>query len=413
MPGGVAGSYDAELAFTRSTDVGPDDARPGLLRARTLAPEQQKTQQSFDLRRCVVHDLDADAAQKPDLVRLGFDVVDLASFAELQDTLEGVRAAGRITDADARRVRRGLTGASLRLSDGSALRLLTIASEGLIMRNAGPNGTSVTTGPRRGMNGHGAATAVHADQDVKGTPLRQMLRGAAPWLFRHDTPDARNGWSPLMLLNLWIPLQQITRPLALMDKRTLDRRAHQLRYGLPTDGFLERDEDQRTNDIWTFLPDAGQRWYFSSDMDSRRAYVFETLGTPHCSFVVPGEDVSERLSRALASAAAALRRKDETALRRAVDDADAVAAPSVTTPALRRAIDAMARLLVEARGDAAALCRGDGSDDWLLRAKEATDRVVRRSIEMRVVALRVPKVWGPPLTRFRSAARSARRSGGR
>jgi hypothetical protein len=413
MAGGVAGSYDAELAFTRSTDVGPDDARPGLLRARTLAPEHQKTQQSFDLRRCVVHDLDADGAPKPDLVRLGFDVVDLAPFAELQEALECVRAAGRITDADARRVRRGLTGASLRLSDGSTLRLLAIASEGLIMRNAGPNGTSVTTGPRSGMNGHDAATAVHADQDVKGTPLRQILRGAAPWLFRYDTPDARNGWSPLMLLNLWIPLQQITRPLVLMDKRTLDRRAHQLRYGLPTDSFLERDEDQRTNDIWTFLPDAGQRWYFSSDMDARRAYVFETLGTPHGSFVVPGEDVSERLSRALARAAATLRRKDETALRREVDDAAAAAAPSVTTPALRRAIDAMVRLLEEARGDAAALCRGEGCDDWLLRAKEATDCAVRRSIEMRVVALRVPKVWGPALARFRSAARSARRSGGR
>jgi hypothetical protein len=399
MAGAVAGTHDAELAFTRSTDVAPDGARPGLLRARTLAADEQKTKQSFDLRRCPVHDLGADGAIQPDLVHLGFDVVDLSSFVDVQQTLERVRAAGHVTNAEARRLRRGLTGAWLRLSDGSRLRLLTIASEGLILRNAGPNGTSVATGPRRGMNGHDAATAVHADQDVKGTPLRQLLRGAAPWLFRHDTPDARNGWSPVMLLNLWIPLQQITRPLVLMDKRTLDRRAHQLRYGLPTDTFLEREVDQRTNDIWTFLPDAGQRWYFTSEMDSRRAYVFETLGTPHGSFVVPGEEVAERFGRALERAAAALRRKDEAALRRAIDDAAPVAAPPVTTPALRRAIASMEGLLEEARGESSALCRGKGRDDWVLRAKAATDRVVRRSIEMRIVALRVPKVW--PLTRAR------------
>ncbi len=390
MAGATAGAYEAELAYTRSSDVGPDAARPGVLRARTLAPEQQKTKQSFDLRRCHVYDLAADGAPEPDLVGRGFDVVDLSPFADVHATLERVRAAGHITDADARAIRHGLTGAWLRLSDGSRLRLLTIASEGLIMRNAGPNAMTVTSGPRHGMNGHDAATAVHADQDVKGTPLRQLMRGAAPWLFRHDTPDARNGWSPLMLLNLWIPLQQITRPLALMDKRTLDRRAHQLRYGLPTDSFLERDADQSVNDIWAFLPDPAQRWYFTSEMDSRRAYVFETLGTPHGSFVLPGEDVAERLYRALERAAEAARQGDEAALRRVTDDVASLPAPAVTTSALRRAIEAMGELLEEARGAASALCRGEGRDDWVSRTKAAADRVVRRSLEMRVVALRVP-----------------------
>jgi hypothetical protein len=175
-----------------------------------------------------------------------------------------------------------------------------------------------------------------------------------------------------------------------MDKRTLDRRAHQLRYGLPTDSFLERDADQSVNDIWTFLPDPGQRWYFTSELDSRRAYVFETLGTPHGSFIAPGEDVAERLYHALERAADAARRGDEAALRRVTDDVAPLPAPAVTTPALRRAIEAMGGLLEEARGEASALCRGEGRDDWLSRAKAAADRVVRRSLEMRVVALRVP-----------------------
>src|SRR5690606_15209679 len=98
---------------------------------------------------------------------------------------------------------------------------------------------------------------------------------------------------PLVLVNLWIPLQQVTRPLALMDRRTLDARAHQLRYALPTDGFLEREEDTRENDIWAFLHDAGQQWYFHSHMGHDRAYVFDTLGEPHGAFILPGEDVAE------------------------------------------------------------------------------------------------------------------------
>jgi hypothetical protein len=364
-----------------------------LLRARTLPPAEQQRAESFDVRRCPINDLAAEGAPGQDLLKLGFDTVDLSSFESIQAVLNRVRDAGHVTEDDAREIRHGLDGVRLRLSDGSRLRFLFIAPEGFIMRKAGPNGMSVATGPRGGMNDHDAATAVHADQDVKGTPLKQMMRGAAPFLFRHDTPDARNGWSPLMLLNLWIPLQQITRPLVLMDKRTLDRRAHQLRYGLPTDSFLERDEERRVNDIWTFLPDERQRWYFTSEMDSRSAYVFETLGTPHGSFVVPGEEVAERCYRALEGVTKAVRQGDPAALRHVTEGVSDLPAPAVTTPALGRAIDAMGSLLQEAHEGASALCTGAGRDEWLSRARAAMDRVVRKSLEMRVVALRVPRAW--------------------
>ena len=66
-----------------------------------------------------------------------------------------------------------------------------------------------------------------------------------------------------------------------------------LRYGLPTDTFLERDENTRVNDIWTFLHDPAQRWYFNADLDARRAYVFDTLGVAHGATVLPGEAQAE------------------------------------------------------------------------------------------------------------------------
>jgi hypothetical protein len=390
MEGATAapGRYVSELAFTRSANVAADADRKGLLRARTLAPEEQGQKQSFDLRPCTLHDLACEGAPAPDLLNLGFDSVDLSSLHSLQETLDRVRDAGRVSREQARSIRADLSGTSLRLSDGSAVKLLFIAPEGFIMRKAGPNGLSVATEALGDMNGHDGALSVHADQDVKGTPLRQMMRGAAPWLFRHETPDARNHWSPLMLLNLWIPLRQITRPLALMDRRTLNRPAQQLRYGLPTGAFLDREEEQSVNDIWTFLHDERQRWYFTSEMDSRRAYVFETLSTPHGSFRVPGEDAAEAGYLALTRAAKAVEQADEAGLQGAA--ADALEMPEVTTQALGRAVEEMDRLLAEARSGATELCREPGRDAWLARVESALERVVRKSIEMRIVALRIP-----------------------
>ncbi len=389
LAGTPAATVEAALAFTSVRDVGPDDERPGLLRARTRAPDAPP--EAFDLQTCRLHDWGEDASFRPDLVRHGFDSVDLSAVADLTEVLVRVRDAGHVREEDARAIRRRLAGQTVRLGDGSRLRLLTIAPEGFIMRKAGPNGLAMSPpDAMSAMNDHDAARAVHADQDVRGTPLRQMLRGAAPWLFRHDAPDSRNGWSPLWLLNLWIPLQQITRPLVLMDKGTLDRRAHQLRYGLPTDAFLDRDEDRRVNDIWTFLHDARQRWWFRAELPLGRAYVFETLGTPHGSCILPGEEVAERRYRRLAAAIEAVGHDDEEALRRAVA-IDEEGDPPIGTRPLRDAIDAMDARLEEARRDGTALCRGTDASSWQQRARRAMDAVVRKSLEMRVVALRWPR----------------------
>lgn len=384
-------AVDARLAFTRSEDVSLDDPRLGLLRARTLDARARLDPRSYDWHSCRVTDCSA-AHIEPDLLQQGFAHADLSGRAGLQAALERVRVAGRLEIADVAEIRRHLVGRRLSLRDGRELWLLYLAREGFFMRRAGPNGMALPrdSGPA-GLNDHDAAVAVHADQDIDGTPLRQILRGAAPWLFQHDWPGRSNRRSPLVLVNLWLPLDQVTRPLALMDASSLDRRAHQLRHGLVTDGFLQRDASRRVNDIWTFRHHASQRWYFTSEIDANTAYVFATLGTPHGSIILPGEDRAEARHRQLTAAVDAVRRRDEPAATRslcAADDGRAWGEPA--TASLRRAIAAMEALIAEGCANIPALCRGEDAADWCARAHAAAERVVRKSLEMRGVALLLP-----------------------
>lgn len=378
----------ARLAFTRTEDVSVD--RRGGLRARTLGAPAMADPNAYDRRLCELLDGSQRADFCPQLQVHGFAHADLSRLPELQAALARVRVAGHLDDSDVAEIRRRLRWRSLPLSGGARLRLLHIAREGFFMRKAGPNGRPIDdTAARTGHNGHDAATLVHADQDVDGTPLRQLLRGAAPWLFHHESPGRSNHRSRLFLINLWIPLDQVTRPLALMDKRTLDRRAHQLHYGLPTDTFLQRREDMRVNDIWTFLHDERQQWYFASELDANTGYVFETLGTPHGSFILPGEARADLRRQQLLDAIDAVRRRDPPAAARALADADDVG-PEPATPSLRRAITAMEALIAEARAHAPELCRAEDPTEWSTRASAAADHVVRKSLEMRALAWLTP-----------------------
>lgn len=359
----------ADLGFARAADVGPDPDRPGVLRARTL-PFDADPKDVFDFRRCALHDLDDDATPKPELEREGFETLDLTAVPALAAALARVRAEDRITDDTADALRTALRGERFPLAGGGTLDVVEVADDGLIMRRAGPNGLDVNPEGMVGANGHDGAGMIHADQDVFGTPLAQLMNGAAPDIFRHRTPDAVNADSTMFLLNVWIPLQQITRPLVFMDRTTLDAPRHQLRYGLPVTGFLERNEDQQVNDIWHFLPDPDQRWYFRSAMGPDRAYVFDTLGTPHGSCVLPGEDVLEVLFHRLGPEG---------------DDGpewvEPPAVPAGTTAAIREAARHATGLLRE---------RDRSSANWLADARIARDGLIRKSVEMRIVATLVP-----------------------
>lgn len=378
----------AELGFTPEADVAIDTIRPGgVLRAKTH-PDDGYARNAIAMHTCRIDDLAASSI-RTGLATTGFDTVDISGLAALQRTLARIKTAGTMTDADATELRLRVMGRSVRLSDGKKLRFLYAAPEGIILRKAGPNGIAVEPyEPMTRTSGHDAAAAVHGDQDVRGTPIRQILRGAGPWLLHHDSPDGSNRRSPLFVVNLWIPLQQITRPLALMDERTLDRRRHQLRYALPTQEFLDRQPDRRLNDIWMYLPDAGQRWYFTSEMDARRAYVFNTLTMPHGAFVVPGEDVAARLYVRLHRVREAVACHDQAALAAAARGARESTAHVATAP-LRRAIADLDALLHEASEGAGASVLAAGAA-FRARASAAMARVVRQSIELRVVALVTP-----------------------
>lgn len=384
----ITEALNASIAFAKPADVHADQQRPGMLRS-VSHPMDADINTLFDLQRCLIRDWSAASAPDLNLETMGFDAIDLSGLGRVQSVLDGVRQAGHITADDASTLRRQLNGRSFTLSGGKQLRLLFIAPEGLIMRKAGPNGRKADPDvSMTQMNGHDGAINVHGDQDVRGTPMRQIFRGAAPWIFRHQSPDGANKRSPFFLVNIWIPLEQITRPLTLMDRSSLDNRRHQVCYALPTEGFLDRDEDRRVNDIWTFLHDEGQRWYFNAQMNPGRAYVFDTLGTPHGSVILPGEDVIEHYYLCLQAACDAELPADVDKLQ-AVLNKPAPSMPDVTTAPLRRTIKEMQALLkeVELNSDVAL------QSDWRKRAAQATDSVVRKSIEMRAVAMLVPDMW--------------------
>ncbi len=371
------------MGFVPESLAVPDDEHPGLLRAgpRASAPYARD---GLERHACPAVDGTQHGEVRPDLFGLGFDVVDLSGLSGVQEACRRVLEAGAVSDDDAVAIRSALAGAVLHSEGGHDLTVLHLADEGFIMRKAGPNALAVV-GPRsEGMNEHGGATSVHADQDVFGTPLTQLMDGRAPELFRHDSPDGRNDDAALMLVNLWIPLQQITQPLVLADGASLDRRRHQLRYGLSTQSFLDRDDDMAVNDIWTFLHDPGQRWYLRSELDHRHAYVFDTLSTAHSAGTLPGEAAAEHWYLALEAAEAAVERGDAVALAGALEPADRPDLPADTPPALRHAVDAVAAIAEQARLDPAGTC-GPGAEDWLDRARRARRRVVRMSLEMRVV----------------------------
>ena len=376
-------TIEVRIGFMPSSHAIADEDHPGLLRAgeRASAPY---VGDSVDFHVCPAVDMCQDDAVQPDLLRFGFDTVDLSAFDSLQQAFARVGAAGRITDEDASTIRSSLDGATLRSSGTGKLTVMYIADEGFIMRKSGPNGMSVV-GPRStGMNDHGVATSIHADQDVYGTPLTQLMDGRAPSLFRHDSPDGRNHDAGLMLVNLWIPLQQITQPLTLADGRSIDRRRHQLRYGLATTSFLERDDDMVINDIWTLPPRPG-----SAVVPAIRH------GPPKCLRVRHAEHASRfvhpagrgRRRTVLPRVGGRRGRRRRGRRRRTGEAVSTVAdlvAPALAPPALRDAIAQMVTVAETAAEDPAAVC-GEGSADWLAASRASRRRVVRMSLELRMV----------------------------
>jgi len=247
----LARRLETKLAFTRPDQVISDQGACG--RAVTH-PQATPFEAQYQYYNCAMTDWSDVEQGRVNLFDMGFDTVDISQDEKLQAFLDETKDNRHLSDQDGAIFRGLLGGRVLRLGNGRRIKVLKIADEGVFMREAGPNGMRIGPGPDVDeISGHEAAPGVHGDQDIYGTPLKQMMKGLAPHLFRHTSPEGQNTRSPFLLLNFWIPLQQTVRPLALMDRRTLDVSQHQLRHALPTDGFLSRDEDQTYNDIWSFL----------------------------------------------------------------------------------------------------------------------------------------------------------------
>lgn len=372
----INSTFRVRLGFTSPAEVKPDGGSGWRVPTRFGV---EGSGGASDVRWCQATDLAGDIARNPGLFDSGFDQIDLADCNELQRLFEQVADAGSLNEYQAKAIRDQIQGRRFKLSGGRRVKVLFVAPEGFIMRQAGPDGMPVT--PIEAMterNGHRAADQVHADQNVYGTPLRQMLKGSAPWLFRHQTRGRNNRLSPIFLLNLWVPLQQCVQPLALADRRTVDTRRHQLHYSLPTDGFLAREKDQVLNDIWLFLHDEKQRWYCDTEMNSDRAYVFDTLGTPHGAATLPGEEVAAAFFEILGRLSTGA----------AVDLCQPNALPplSPATPAsLACVLNGAVKLFDDIRANPSAT--PSQSRHWAQQADTLRQRLVRKSLEMRLVAL--------------------------
>ncbi|NNE73296.1 MAG: hypothetical protein HKN26_06510, partial [Acidimicrobiales bacterium] len=120
-------------------------------------------------------------------------------------------------------------------------------------------------------------------------------------------------------------------------------------------------------------------WYIRTDMGPDQGYVFDTLGVGHGAAALVGEPELEQLFISLRKVCEALEGDDHRAARAAASAANIVLPPADATRSIAQAGQAMAALVDEARADV-------DWPAWCGRARAAMDGVIRRSIEMRLVA---------------------------
>lgn len=375
----------AIMGFTLPKDVEQDTERKDRLRANMQSATNYEEAAKFaDLRTCELHDLstgkyDIDFHQK------GFDAVSIAENKKLQALLEKVKAQGVFDQGDEQALRKAVVGSVLKLSNGKKMRMVFVASEGIIIRSSGPNGLQIQHGKAVAVNSRqSAALLMHGDQDVYGFPLKRIMKGAAPWVFRHKTPDGENNFSPVNLVNIWIPMQQTVMPLCLMDRSTLDNKKQQLRLMINVKDVLGRSKDSGRNDIWSFLYDDKQQWYFKSDMSHNEALVFDTLGMCHGAATLEGEKQAEEYFLRLSQCLEALDANNEIEFK-SIATKEKLKLPEKLTLGLKLAIEKMESLLNHAATETQSVMK-DGSS-WKAEAEKVLQSLIRKSIELRAVGL--------------------------
>jgi hypothetical protein len=372
------------MGFTLPNDVVKDHERKGRLRAKTHSRNYSEASEVVDFKSCDLHDCSS-RDYAIDYHKAGFDALSLKENQALQDVLRKVKQQGWLEKSDQKNIKQSLIGKSYRLSNGKRLRIFYVANEGLIIRSSGPNGMQIKHGEAVPKNSRqAAALLIHGDQDVYGFPVKKILKGGAPWIFNHRSPDGSNKISPFNLVNIWIPLQQITMPLCLMDRSTLDKDRHQLRMEISVEEVLERDKNESRNDIWSFLYDEKQQWYFHSDMSYDKAYVFDTLGMAHGAAILLGEKQAEVYFLRLKECLEAVKNKNAEELK-SISAQEKENLPENITAPLARAIKKMEALLEIASNESESII--ESPQVWQDKVEAVLNALTRKSIELRAVGV--------------------------
>jgi hypothetical protein len=174
----------------------------------------------------------------------------------------------RLDDEHVAAVRQVFEWSLLRLTDHSSLTILHAEPAGIITRSTG-RGVQFHEGSggiHRTSRGQFWKLMIHGDQDVHGSPIRELLWGLAPLLFARA--------SPLKLLNVWMPVQRVrVQPLVVMDLASLNE-SDRLHYHIHSSDRL----GARLNDCWTFTHRPEQRW-LTHALPWEAGQAFSTLCT--------------------------------------------------------------------------------------------------------------------------------------
>ena len=170
--------YPVQLGFTPESHVIDDPDHPGLFQAAPVVGPYDG--EGLEFHDCPAIDLAAQGAVQPELAACGFDTVDLSGW--LRSRRPAPRCAGRAMSTTTRRRRSGQhsTAPCCRPRAASPCGCCSSRTRASSCARSVPTGCRWWALGSGGINDHGGAATVHADQDVYGTPLTQLMDGGPP-----------------------------------------------------------------------------------------------------------------------------------------------------------------------------------------------------------------------------------------
>lgn len=186
-----------------------------------------------------------------DLFDNGLEFIDTSKLPGLAQVTNKLSSSVSLSDQDRDEVVSAFGLHRLLIHRGQLL-VLHVAPAGLALRFVGPGGEGQFDPNLAALPTW--QPLAHADQDVYGEPIRTLMGGLAPLVF--------HSLSPLQLLNIWLPTQQLVcQPLVAMDLASLDAERSRHQYHI----YARDDLGERLNDCWAFSHDDSQRWFSLGD----------------------------------------------------------------------------------------------------------------------------------------------------